>query len=115
MTIKDIKTLQEMGFTLEEIKKEYFTETVSGNAEESRKAEEGKGTDIETGTTEEPEVKKNIGTSGSTDSLDSLKSEITDIKNMIYNKYSREDQEQNKARTDDLLSAMNSIINKEGN
>lgn len=115
MTIKDIKTLQEMGFSLEEIKKEYFTETVSGNAEESEKAEESQGTDIETNKTEEPEVKKNIGTSGATNSLDSLKSEITDIKNMIYNKYSREDQEQNKARTDDLLSAMNSIINKEGN
>lgn len=115
MTIKDIKTLQEMGFSLEEIKKEYFTETVSGNAEESGKAEESQGTDIKTETAEEPEVKKNIGTSGATDSLDSLKSEITDIKNMIYNKYSREDQEQNKARTDDLLSAMNSIINKEGN
>lgn len=113
MTIKDIKTLQEMGFSLEEIKKEYYTETISGNAEESGKVEEGKGTGIETGTTEEPEVKKNIGTSGSTDSLDSLKSEITDIKNMIYNKYSREDQETNKAtKTDDLLSAMNSIINK---
>lgn len=115
MTIKDIKTLQEMGFSLEEIKKEYFTETISGNAEESGKTEESKGTDIEADKTEEPEVKKNIGTSGSTDSLDSLKSEITDIKNMIYNKYSREDQEQNKARTDDLLSAMNRIINKEGN
>lgn len=112
MTIKDIKTLQEMGFSLEEIKKEYFTETISGNAEESGETEESQGTDIEANTKEEPEVKKNIGTSGSTNSLDSLKSEITDIKNMIYNKYSREDQEQNKARTDDLLSAMNSIINK---
>lgn len=112
MTIKDIKTLQEMGFSLEEIKKEYFEQPISVNAEESVKTEESKETDIKTEEPKEPEVKKNTGSSGSTDSLDSLKSEITDIKNMIYNKYSREDKELNKARTDDLLSAMNSIINK---
>lgn len=113
MTLKEIKTLQGMGFSLEEIKKEYYTEAISGNAEESSETEDSKGTDPEAIATEKPEVKKNIGTSGSTDSLDSLKSEITDIKNMIYNKYSREDQELNKAtKTDDLLSAMNSIINK---
>ena len=34
MTIKDIKTLQEMGFSLEEIKKEYYTETISDPVEE---------------------------------------------------------------------------------
>ena len=115
MTLKEVKELQEMGFSLEEIKKEYFTEAVSGNDEKPAETEESKGTgDQATGTEGTEEVKKNTGSGGSADPLAALKNEITEIKTMIFNKYSSENKESNKAKTDDLLSAMNSIINKEG-
>lgn len=110
MTLKDIKTLQEMGFSLEEIKTEYFKEAVGNDVskpEEDKpvqeqsgpeKTTEGKGLKVEEGS------KKN-------DSLDSLKNEVSEIKKLIFEHNSRENLSNNKANTDPILSAFNNIIN----
>ena len=110
MTLKEIKTLQEMGFSLDEIKAEYFKETVGDDASELKenkpvqehpepeKPTEGKGPEVEEAS------KKN-------DSLDSLKNEVSEIKKLIFEHNSRENLSNNKANTDPVLSAFNNIIN----
>lgn len=103
MTLKEIKQLQEMGFSLEEIKNEYFTEAEENNDPEPGEVESVQGSDSEE-TPETKEVKKNFST-------DSLKEEIKEIKNLMFKKYSSENKEDSKIIEESMEDIFNKIIN----
>ena len=116
ISLKEIKELQEMGFSLEEIKKEYFTEAGGGNVPEPEKnkddqgaaagADSGKDGDENKTDPVTPEESKKK------DDFSSLKEEIKQLKNNLFKQSSRENKEDaNTKKTDPILSAFNTIIN----
>lgn len=120
ISLKEIKELQEMGFSLEEIKKEYFTEAGGNNVPEPDKNKDDQGAaagagsgkdtgkdgdDKKTDPVEPEEDKKK-------DDFSSLREEIKQLKNNLFKQSSRENKEDpNKEKTDPILSAFNTIIN----
>lgn len=105
-----------MGFSLEEIKKEYFTEAGGGNVPEPEKnkddqgaaagADSGKDGDENKTDPVTPEESKKK------DDFSSLKEEIKQLKNNLFKQSSRENKEDpNNKKTDPILSAFNTIIN----
>lgn len=119
ISLKEIKELQEMGFSLEEIKKEYFTETSGNNVPEpdKNKDDQGaaagadnkdsgkKGDENKDSSVDPPEDKKK-------DDFSSLREEIKQLKNNLFKQSSRENKEDaNTKKTDPILSAFNTIIN----
>lgn len=114
--IEEVKKLQEMGFTLDEISKTYFKETSGNNVPEPEENKDDQGAAAGAGSGEKgdenktdpvtpPEDKKK-------DDFSSLKEEIKQLKNNLFKQSSRENKEEpNKEKTDPILSAFNTIIN----
>ena len=119
--IEEVKKLQEMGFTLDEISKTYFKEAGGNNAPEPEEnkddqgaaagADSGKdsgkdGDEKKTDPVTPPEESKKK------DDFASLKEEIKQLKNNLFKQSSRENKEDpNNKKTDPILSAFNTIIN----
>lgn len=113
--IEEVKKLQEMGFTLDEISKTYFKEAGGNNVPEpaENKDDQGAAAGADSGKTGEenktdpvtPEDKKK-------DDFSSLREEIKQLKNNLFKQSSRENKEDpNNKKTDPILSAFNTIIN----
>lgn len=120
MKIEEVKKLQKMGFSLDEIYETYFKEESgdnvpelgkdkadqgtaagAGSGKDTGKDEDGKKTDP---VTPEEDKKK--------DDFSSLREEIKQLKNNLFKQSSRENKEDpNKEKTDPILSAFNTIIN----
>lgn len=119
MKIEEVKKLQKMGFSLDEIYETYFKEEIGDNVPESGKDKADQGTDVgsdadgakpETGTG--TDIPAEIKTDKKKDDFASLKEEIKQLKNNLFKQSSRENKEDpNNKKTDPILSAFNTIIN----
>lgn len=107
MELKDIKALQDMGFTLDEIKSVYFTNDTQPAAAESSRTADRTSSDPEKESKESSENKKKDSSD-----LTSLKDEITQIKNLIYKQNASENKGGFKApeTSEDILKG---LFNKE--
>lgn len=104
MELKDIKTLQDMGFSLDEIKAVYFTnDPQPAAAERSRPADQ---------TFQDPAEESSETKKKDSSDLTSLKDEITQIKNLIYKQNATENKGGFKApeTSEDILKG---LFNKE--
>lgn len=94
MELKDVKTLQEMGFSLEEIKAVYYSDTpaeTSAKTPEATTENSSSGTGSDAEIIEKPEhfsegSKKN----DSSDYYKSLEKKIEELKNMMFKANARE-------------------------
>ena len=118
--IEEVKKLQEMGFTLDEISKTYFKEESGNNAPEPEKnkddqgAAAGAGSGKDSGKDEDGKKPDNVDPEEDKkkDDFSSLREEIKQLKNNLFKQSSRENKEDpNNKKTDPILSAFNTIIN----
>lgn len=119
MKIEEVKKLQKMGFSLDEIYETYFKEESGDNVPELGKDKAEQGTDVgsdadgaipESGTG--TEIPAEIKTDKKKDDFNSLREEIKELKNNLFKQSSRENKEDStKEKTDPILSAFNTIIN----
>lgn len=115
--IEEVKKLQEMGFTLDEISKTYFKEAGGNNVPEPEENKDDQGAAAGAGSGEKGDENKTDPVtppeeSKKKDDFSSLREEIKQLKNNLFKQSSRENKEDpNKEKTDPILSAFNTIIN----
>lgn len=119
MKIEEVKKLQKMGFSLDEIYETYFKEESGDNVPELGKDKADQGTDAGSdadGTNPESgtgtDIPAEVKTDKKKDDFISLREEIKELKNNLFKQSSRENKEDStKEKTDPILSAFNTIIN----
>lgn len=116
MKIEEVKKLQKMGFSLDEIYETYFKEESGDNVPELGKDKADQGAAAGAGSGEKGDENKTDPVtpeeSKKKDDFSSLKEEIKQLKNNLFKQSSRENKEDpNNKKTDPILSAFNTIIN----